>query len=349
MKIAIRADASHTIGSGHFMRCLTLASELQDIGAEIKWLAYELDNIHMRMLDSKQIELIQLPSASSIGCASILQDKGIFFDWLIIDHYQWALEDEIRMLACVFKIMVIDDLANRSHYCHLLLDQNESFDMHTRYDRLLNAEASRLLGSKYALLREQFAYARLERKLAYDGMFNILVSYGGTDPTNETWKALDAIEGLPASSKVNIMVILGNGNKMQEEIANRCETHDNWNLYIQTNNMADFMQSADVALCAGGTTTWERYCLGLPGIVTIVADNQIEIVQFGEKSGIDYNMGYSNNVTAADIQRQLLVLLHDKQRLNRSAHIAMGLVDGKGAKRVVEYMRFIDNKRGAEA
>ena len=45
-------------------------------------------------------------------------------------------------------------------------------------------------------------------------------------------------------------------------------------LIPQVSNMAELIAAADLSLCAGGATMWERYFLGLPSITVIFADNQ---------------------------------------------------------------------------
>lgn len=343
MRIGIRADSSLLMGAGHFMRCLTLASELQCNGAVITWFAYQLAESQCQIINEKSIELVLLASEELAECEyriSTLPDK---LDWFIIDQYSWGKDDEERIAKYVLKVLVIDDLANRPHHCDVLLDQNEFANKLVRYNGLVNPSTNQLLGCSYALLRQQFSILRNQRKTPYKDKFTILISYGGTDPTNETMKALDAINNIKWSMTINVVVVIGNGNMLQEAIEERCKQNENWTLHVQTSKMAELMYRSDIAICAGGTTTWERYCMGLPALVTVVADNQREVAFYGEQMGIDRCLGISEEVNVEHIQHQLKLLMEDLRGLEESRRIARGLVDGEGAVRVVKRMQQILN------
>ena len=56
-----------------------------------------------------------LQTLSAIGHAKV--------DWMVVDHYQLGGEWEGLMKSVSRHLMVIDDLADRSHDCDVLLDQ----------------------------------------------------------------------------------------------------------------------------------------------------------------------------------------------------------------------------------
>ena len=60
-RIAFRADANSEIGTGHFMRCLTLADELKKHDAEICFVARKLPAHLIQMLDERKINFYGLP------------------------------------------------------------------------------------------------------------------------------------------------------------------------------------------------------------------------------------------------------------------------------------------------
>ncbi|ALS26100.1 UDP-2,4-diacetamido-2,4,6-trideoxy-beta-L-altropyranose hydrolase [Paenibacillus sp. 32O-W] len=338
MKIGVRADASHLIGSGHFMRCLTLAAELLKRGNRVVWFAYEINEYQTMLLKRYGISLVKLEAPGATACIQALASLDVKLDWFIIDHYGWSWLEEQAVSRYVKFIMVIDDLANRKHYCDLLLDQNELDNKDERYKEWISSNTRRLLGSKYALLRYEFYQHRSVRTYKFKEPYTLLISYGGTDPTNETLKALDALESLGSGVKIRADVVIGRNHRYRAQIEKRCRQRDNLALHVQSENMAALMSRSFAALCAGGTTTWERYCLGLPALVTVVADNQLEIAEMGSRAGIDILLGFSNEVDAGRIQQHLELILTEPQQLQKSRYIAQNMVDGKGTSRVVDVL-----------
>ena len=194
-------------------------------------------------------------------------------------------------------MMVIDDLANRKHDCELLLDQNYFKDYENRYNDFAPANCRKLLGPKYLLLRPEFYEVDSMKRNSTN--YDILIFYGGSDPTNETIKTLNALEYVDTSKmEIHVVVGLSNGNMKQiEETCNNKKYH----FYIQINYLAQLMRKADLALGAGGVTMWERCFLGLPSVVTIVAENQKESTEAAADFGAIWNMGWHKNVKTVDL------------------------------------------------
>ena len=65
MKVCIRADASAEIGTGHVMRCLTLAMELRSRGDEVIFVCRELPGNLCDFLEEKGFNVARLPAAVS--------------------------------------------------------------------------------------------------------------------------------------------------------------------------------------------------------------------------------------------------------------------------------------------
>ena len=184
MKIVFRTDASLSIGTGHVVRCLTLAGALSQRGADVLFVCREHLGDSVAMIEEQGFEVHRLHARESAGVASETPDDdhrlgtswevdaletavaiataGGTPDWLVVDHYALDLRWESVLRASVGRIMAIDDIADRPHDCDVLLDQNVDNPLHQRYSRLLPKQATRLLGTSYALVRPEFASSSAE-------------------------------------------------------------------------------------------------------------------------------------------------------------------------------------------
>ncbi len=286
MKVIIRTDASIEIGSGHVMRCLTVAKNLRLNGCEV--IFWMLD------LPGNLIDYV-----NSEGFGNIFEAEQA--DLYIIDHYRIDKEWESKIRVFTKKIAVIDDLANRKHDCELLLDQNALPNFESRYDDLVPDTCVKLLGPKYLIMRDEFIDARRLLRKRQEKIENLLVFMGGSDPTNETIKILEALEDFQFK---HVDVVVGSGNVFKEQILAICEEREYY-YHCQINYMAELMQQADFAIGAGGSTTWERCYVGLPSSSTIVASNQREGTEYVAELGLVINLGWHSDVTS-ETYKQLL-------------------------------------------
>ncbi len=324
MKVAIRVDSSTAIGSGHLMRCVTLAERMRkEKNAEVHFISRDLDGNLNNLTKTAGFFLHILPrhpidkslkgymawltvpqDVDAVETKAVLQEFGKV-GRLVVDSYALDITWEQEMRPFVDEIFVIDDLANRVHDCDILLDQNFYLNKETRYVGLVPKGCKLLLGPRYALLREEFHEARKHLRHRNCKLRNILVFYGGSDLTNETMKALLALRVFHETKpEMTVDVIVGASNPYQEEIRAFCNMSDikGWiTCHCQVDNMADYMARADLALGAGGSTTWERCFLELPAIVTTVAENQVSISEDCAAAGYITYLGRAAEVTEEQI------------------------------------------------
>lgn len=276
-KIIIRTDASVDIGSGHVMRCLTIAHNLKQEGCYVLfWMEPHAGNL---------IDYVAQQGYKTIS-------KAEQADLYIIDHYEVDMEWEQNIRPYTKKLMVIDDLA-RVHDCDLLLDQNVVPNFEGRYEGLVPDHCVKLLGPKYLIMREEFIEVRKQNRRHNRNVQRLLVFMGGTDPTNETMKILTALEQLKFT---HVDVVVGNGNVHKETIEQICYER-NYHYHCQISYMAQLMHQADFSIGAGGGSMWERCYVGLPSSSTIVADNQLITTNYANQLGAVINLGWHEDVT----------------------------------------------------
>ena len=210
--------------------------------------------------------------------------------WLLVDHYDLDIHWESIIRKHVEKIIVVDDLANRKHDCDLLLDQNLYDQIDSRYTSLVPKNCKKLLGPKYALLRPEFYELRKTLTKPRKSLRNILISFGGSDPSNETTKALQAIKILNMKD-LNVDVVIWNINPHKEKIKQICTTMPNTKFYSNVDNIGELMSKADLAIGAGGTTTWERCFLGIPCLVYSTHRNQMYFLNYLKSLDIVFDIG----------------------------------------------------------
>ena len=353
MNVLVRVDASAKIGSGHLMRCLALARGLATRGASVRFAMRDLAPAMLDMV-TPEFPLLLLParyeSETEEGAADVLVPwlddleaveralGGEPVDWCIVDHYGLDATWEEGAHSFAQRLMVIDDLANRSHAAELLLDQNLTAN-DGAYADLVPSHCKQLLGPSYALLRDEFG--EYEERYPERPVRRVLVNFGGADPTGETMKVLDALQGL---SGVAVEVVAGKANPSWQAVRDRCQDKG-WQACHHVDDMAARMRQADIAVGAGGTTTWERASTGLPTICIAVAANQIANAQLMAEQGAQLYLGRSAEVTVPVIAVALRKLVEDADLRISMAQLSRRLVDGHGVDRACTALFAIDAGR----
>jgi UDP-2,4-diacetamido-2,4,6-trideoxy-beta-L-altropyranose hydrolase len=350
-RIAFRTDASKLIGTGHFMRCITLADALKKSGAQIRFISRNLP-VHLRdVLAAKDMELASLPSDETLSFpgdlahaswlrtsqaedaqATVQALSGQSWDWLVVDHYALDARWESALRGTAKKIMVIDDIADRQHDCDVLLDQNYYAEMQTRYSGKVPSHCELLLGPRYALLRDEFRKFR-EQIMPRTGVVNrILVFFGGVDADNYTGQAIEALSVIDIRG-IHVDVVVGAQHPCCEQIKTACVQHG-FVCHVQTNKMAELMAAADLAIGAGGSATWERCCLGLPSLVFCTADNQQKQLADAAREGLLYAPEVSADLSRT-IQRHVCALIENANLREFISRNCMQAVNGRGVLRVI--------------
>ena len=305
--ILFRCDASLHIGSGHVMRCRTLARELRRRGAEITFLCRRQPGDLIELLEM-EFHVLSLPEqqlasceelegralyAAWLGCSqqqdasdclAALKQAGINnAKWLVVDHYGLDASWELAMREGLGsepppQLLVIDDLADRSHSCDLLLDQNFFGEAtERRYQGLIPQQCRQLLGPHYALLGPEYALLhplvppRTELR-------RVLVFFGGVDPDNCTGEAIKALMA-PELAQLAVDVVLGLQCPHRQVVETLVAKRPHTTLHGPQPSLAGLIARADLAIGAGGATTWERACLGLPTLMVVIADNQFQVAK----------------------------------------------------------------------
>ena len=356
--VAFRTDASFTIGSGHVFRCLTLADALKSKGANCHFLCREypghlLDIIRNRGHAATVIsDGVADLSASDHAFPDALdyawetdarQSRGVMEklrpDWLVVDHYgideRW--EAALRMNDC--KIMVIDDLADRKHLCHLLLDQNLGRSAED-YRPLVAKQCTVLTGPNFALIRTEFSELRpwsLHRRQQSQSIGRLLITMGGVDAPNATCKVLQALNSCSLPAECCITVAMGLKaqwiNHVREFAKNM---HWPTEVLVNVEDMAFRMGTSDLAIGAAGSTSWERCCVGLPTILIVLAQNQESGATALEVAGAAHLIGWVSDVDA-NLPLALKKLM-TPGALSAMSTRAGATTDGHGAQRVLVAM-----------
>lgn len=362
MKVVIRTDASLQIGTGHVMRCLTLADALSEQGAEVQFICRKHTGNLMTYIQSKdyQVHTLETPIVTGSGnfkteceeadqlfhanwlgasqevdaqeCKTILQNNKP--DWLIVDHYAIDKTWQVKLNGTYQKLMVIDDLADRYHQCDLLLDQTYG-RLPQDYQGLAPENCQMLLGSQYALLRPEFAQWRefsLKRR-AQPQFKNLLVTMGGVDPDNVTSRVLDALKTCDLPKDLEIMVVMGATSPHLDAIKNQAKGMPyKTKVKVSVGNMAEIMANADLAIGAAGATTWERCCLGLPSILMVLADNQKDIASLISGAGAAIKLELSE---LSDLCGSMHEPVNNLRKITSNSAL---ITDGNGASRIVGNM-----------
>ena len=344
MKIVFRVDASREVGFGHLSRCINLAEVLRSRGNDVLFICREDESKSFKVLEDRLFKTCILPRNTASSQISQEVDAnetvkaldGLRPSWLVVDSYELDDIFEQKLRGFVEKIAVVEDLANRHHDCDLLIDQNYSDRTVETFKRQVPETCKFLIGPKYALLNSVFAKIREVSVAQRTELKRIFVFCGGSDPNNLTKTVLDAL-GRDEFSEIKVDVVIGSQNQnLKAELTNPYKS--NIEFHESGDNFAKILSSADLVIGAGGTTTWERMCLGLPSIVVSIAENQNPACEKLGSDGLVNYLGAQASLRSGVIRDAVIEAKNNYASLFDQIERGQILVDGRGCERVAEVM-----------
>ncbi len=369
MKVAVRADSSLVIGSGHIARCLVLADDLREHGAEVMFICREHPGHLGDRIAAHGHELHLLPGGADgvepdtaeashsawLGtschrdaaetCSALQQWQG---QWLVVDHYaidaEWERVVENETGA---RVMAIDGLASRAHDCEVVLRPSLSSRAAPEWVSRLRRGCRVLAGPEYVFLRKEFLQSS-NRWRRRETLANILISFGGVDRHNATALALEGVAGL-ARSGVKVTVVAGCQNPHVRELRAACSSLPNAQLCVEPTDLAEIMAAADLAIGAGGTTMWERCALGLPAVLVATAPHERAPCKAFEEVGAVLLVGSVDEPgVQASLRDAIERIKGDSTMLREMSESAYGVL-GERKEPVSEVIHDLMLRQGAEA
>jgi len=335
--LVIRADASSRAGTGHVMRCIALAQHWQGSGKKVTFLSHQPGTSLRQRIASAGIDLVPLeethPHETDLATTCSLLQK-LDSPCLAVDGYHFDSEYQQAVRQAGHRLLVIDDTAHLpSYHADKLLNQN----IHAQQlAYAVDDDTELLLGPRYALLRPEFLswkdWQRETPKVAH----RILVTMGGSDPDNATLKVIQALRETRLPS-LEAKVVVGPANSHLKAISEAAGGSDGSIQVLENvSDMPSLMAWADMAVSAGGSTCGELAFMGLPALLLVLAENQVDVTAGLHRAGSAIDLGNQTLVTSEELADAIALMLNDEPQRHSMTKSGRALVDGLGANRVVQ-------------
>ncbi len=337
--LLIRADAAPEIGAGHVMRCLALAQAWKGRGGETVFIGRCEAPALRERLAREGFRLLPVPAAHPdpadlAATLDAVRDTGA--SWVVLDGYGFDAGFQRGVKEGGAKVLVLDDYRHLPEYhADLVLNQNIGAE---DFDYGLGPGGQVLLGCRYVLLRSEFLQTAREPRRAVDGPVRVLATLGGADAGNVTGTVLDALASLlPRDFRVR--AVAGPANPNTSRLKAQAAGLGGFIRIVEGADMPTEMAGADLAITAAGSTCWELLFLGVPIACLVLADNQAGIASGLNRAGAALSLGRAESLAAEEISVRVGPLLRDSELRADMARRGRELVDGRGARRVVERLR----------
>jgi len=363
MNIVFRADASLDIGSGHVMRCLALADAWRQQGARCHFACRAHPGNLIAKICESGFAVTELPNGAVESRGDVLDAdplpshaswlgadwrtdadatqrtlQALEPDWLVVDHYALDGRWEQQVRRHCKHLMIIDDLADRTHDCDLLLDQ--TLDRTARdYSGLVPEHCLVRTGPRYALLRPEFAALRDDslRRRASSAWRSLLITMGGIDSFNATGRVLAALSRCELPQDCTVVVVMGRHAPWIEDVRERARALP-WpcEVKVDATDIARLLVKCDLAIGAAGGSAWERCALGVPSLVVVTARNQEGVARSLARAGAVRLVG---DVESVEQTLPAMLRTIGSRQLTEMSSAASKICDGQGTGRVIDTMR----------
>lgn len=339
-KVYIRVDGNSIIATGHVMRCLTIANQLQNMGVDIAFVL--ADDKPCYLLDSTRYEIDIINSKwddydYEIGIMSdYIKDNDV--KALLIDSY-YVTRKYLDAISKLTKIIYIDDLNSFVYPVHTVINYHPWIQ---KYDYKEACYASYgtdfLLGSQYTPLREEFIHS--EYKVNKE-IKKILITTGGADSHNLLGNILSEIQKTVLAGCVEIYAIVGIFNEHKNELKELAKNNDSVTLYENVPDMSKLMKQCDIAVSAGGATLYELCACGIPTVNVQIADNQQAGNVLAERDCVLFAGDVREGMTEC-VENVINCIYEYKNNYElrvRHSEAMREMFDGLGANRIAKYIK----------
>lgn len=359
MNLYIRVDADSKIGIGHLRRCKTLIRQLSVDGFNIRIVGrYQFGEKVESLIEGIPISWMEnreFATNESIGLEDEVWDaertlsiigrypRGL--SWVIVDHYGLGEQWERIIREAGHRVLVIDDFRNRRHWADILVS-----DTNAPFDPALNGFLGgtyELVGAQYALVDSEFAFSE-ETSSSVENKKRLLISYGGSDPTDETSKAVEAVRLLRHDEQCRewlgrVDVVVGLVNPRTVDVIKFGKEIDDVDVHIAPRSLAPLMRKADLFLTAAGNSMVEGLTMRKPCLVTLTSDNQsLMLTQLLEQRAI-LSLGDHTMVGPIDVAKAVTKILSEYEQFSDSVR-SRPIFDHLGARRISEAIQSISKE-----
>lgn len=330
----IRTDMNECIATGHVMRCIAVAEAAEKMGEAVTFLLSDRQAVDLLKKCGYRYIVLDTCWSEMEGELSVIKSliRKHRINTLLIDSYQ-VTETYLAELSGLVRTAYFDDL-NKFYYSVDVLicyaNYWKKFGHKERYK-----DTKLLLGMQYVPLRK--AFSGCPKKQIRSKAESVLLLSGGTDKGNVLGNLLARME---RKRYRRITVICGKYNCNYDGLSELYKNEENVCIYNNISDIERYMQEADMAVSAGGTTLYELCACGTPSISYAAADNQIDNVEAFHKQGL---IDCAGDARINDVTENICNLLEQYYedaflRSERSCRMQMA-VDGEGAKRIAEVLR----------
>ena len=341
------------------MRCLTIADELKDYGAECYFIISLSAGDLIKKIKSKSYKTICLPEYRFPDDFDTLREKNHIkyknFEKndflnikkvsdnfkknsiLVVDHYLLGRSWQKSVKMIFSKIVVIDDLLYSKHFCDVIIDPNirETYNKNNHSIEYNNILTPIYSGKDYLIIRPEFDDVKAQIKKSIHikkDLIDILIMFGGGNRKNSIDDILSALQEL--NQKINIHLIANQYHESDINIKQLRDSGKNIIIYNFTDEVHKIMGKCDIAFGALGATTWERYYLGIPSIVHVENNNQDRFLNYLKSKNIVFDLG--NNINFEKIKKGMEYFQSNNENLYKVRLGLLSDIEKSGTKRIAQ-------------
>lgn len=264
------------------MRCLVLANGIHKLSQSRTYFALQCANKEtIALIKNHGHSVYKLNNET--GCTLDHAITKLKPDLLIIDHYEFSIEQEksIKAIYPDLKLMVFDDTF-KEHASDIVLNHGP-YVSPSQYLGKVSDKCALLCGSEYTLLRDMFFENYHRHRPSSVGIL-----LGGTDSLNLVPTIVGLLKRIDANFEITIysMTLPEYAHKLTK--TQSVHFSDNFSVTFSINNanLARSLSRHEFIVCGSGGTVFELLALNIPFINIQVADNQRGVVGFLERNKI---------------------------------------------------------------
>lgn len=342
--IYIRTDTNKIIATGHVMRCLTIAHELNELGCGVSFIIS--DEQSMPLISDAGYKYIvtgsQWDNVNSQEEYLILKGYINENDILLVDSY-YLNNEYLKCMMKLCKVATFDDLFVEKKDADIIINYNIFCKIFDYVGRYRDSGSELLLGEKYVPLRRQFREITPLHKVREYGRPSVLLMCGGGDIQNFICSCLDFIQSNDSElfRFIDWKIVIGSYYPYKSELDSIGSVSANVEIFRNVKNMAELMKNCDVCITAASTVLYECCAMLLPTIYVVVAEDQVYDAEvFSENGMMQYGGSFLKErvLTMKNIMLCLKNVLMKKELQQELKDKMNGMIDGKGAERIARYI-----------